>query len=683
METPNAPSPNGDEPLPGFDDRAPPDRFCDLVLTGGVTSSIAYPGAIFALGSVFRFNGIGGSSSGGGTAALAAAAEYRRRHGSAEGFRQMLTQTAEVAECFEGRTGLAWLFQPDAGQQRLFNLLVPSVAAPTDKRCAVVKALLRVYGPWAAWPAVALCLVVFVALLGQAATDKVLLVAWLGTAVTGCVFGLMLAAWVLWRDLRRLAAADHGLCSGLTRQPGAPREPITPWLHKLIQQVAGRAPGAAPLTFADLHTAPGGPAQALNDGSAASKRSIDLRMFSADVTRGLPLQLPLADPEPGSEPSVLDPGALYFLPQEMETLFPKDVVDHLRQVSQPAPAGLLQVAGQPGRCAGQAGFHRLPGGQLPLIVAARMTVSFPVLFRAVPLWAVSQPVAGPAEAHQPPELRRCLYSDGGLISAFPMHLFDSLLPAWPTFGIALHPLEEAAAKQLPPGAVGRVHLSGQADDLGPERWETPARLPLHARDLFGYAVAMLSTLMHWNDNAVRHMAGVRDRVAHVSLKHDVGGLNILMTPLQIRGLARLGAEAGRLLIQRFVLDLDPGGHGRGWSEHRWTRFVLLAQSLARAGESISWSATRAPHTEPLPQQIERARHTAPLAGRPSSAASRHQRHQHRPHRQRRETLLAHEAAALQGLLLALQTAEPALRRAASAVPDAPGPSPDLRQRPPL
>jgi hypothetical protein len=36
------------EPLPGFDDRAPSGRYCDLILTGGVTSSIAYPAAIFA-----------------------------------------------------------------------------------------------------------------------------------------------------------------------------------------------------------------------------------------------------------------------------------------------------------------------------------------------------------------------------------------------------------------------------------------------------------------------------------------------------------------------------------------------------------------------------------------------------------------------------------------------------------
>ena len=74
------------EPLPGFEDRAPSDRYCDLILTGGVTSSIAYPAAIFALAMVYRFNSIGGASSGAGAAALAAAAEYRRRHGSSTDF---------------------------------------------------------------------------------------------------------------------------------------------------------------------------------------------------------------------------------------------------------------------------------------------------------------------------------------------------------------------------------------------------------------------------------------------------------------------------------------------------------------------------------------------------------------------------------------------------------------------
>jgi hypothetical protein len=137
---------------------------------------------------------------------------------------------------------------------------------------------------------------------------------------------------------------------------------------------------------------------------------------------------------------------------------------------------------------------------------------------------------------------------------------------------------------------------------------------------------------------------------------------------------RAAAQQQRAHGHALQVGLGPGGHARGWSEHRWTRFALLAQSLAQAGESLGWSALRAPHAEPLPQQIERARHDAPLAR--STAQAEHRR-------RRRATLLAHEAATLQGLLQALQTAEPALRRAAGAVPDAPGPPPELRQRPPL
>jgi Asp-tRNA(Asn)/Glu-tRNA(Gln) amidotransferase A subunit family amidase len=42
----------------------PHDRFCDLILTGGVTRAVAYPGMVVTLASVYRFHSIGGSSSG-------------------------------------------------------------------------------------------------------------------------------------------------------------------------------------------------------------------------------------------------------------------------------------------------------------------------------------------------------------------------------------------------------------------------------------------------------------------------------------------------------------------------------------------------------------------------------------------------------------------------------------------
>ena len=59
-------------------------------------------------------------------------------------------------------------------------------------------------------------------------------------------------------------------------------------------------------------------------------------------------------------------------------------------------------------------------------------MSFPLLISAVPLWAMN---------YEAPIGRRgfaqCWMSDGGLCSNFPIHLFDSFVPKWPTFGIAL------------------------------------------------------------------------------------------------------------------------------------------------------------------------------------------------------------------------------------------------------
>jgi predicted acylesterase/phospholipase RssA len=43
---------------------APKDRFCDLVMKGGITSGVVYPPAIFALAGQYRFKNIGGTSAG-------------------------------------------------------------------------------------------------------------------------------------------------------------------------------------------------------------------------------------------------------------------------------------------------------------------------------------------------------------------------------------------------------------------------------------------------------------------------------------------------------------------------------------------------------------------------------------------------------------------------------------------
>jgi NTE family protein len=82
--------------------------------------------------------------------------------------------------------------------------------------------------------------------------------------------------------------------------------------------------------------------------------------------------------------------------------------------------------------------YRLPGtsdpidpAAFPISKAARMSMSIPYFFQAVEL----DLVVGPDGESIPP--RRSYIVDGGTLSNFPVWLFDSPNPAWPTFGFTL------------------------------------------------------------------------------------------------------------------------------------------------------------------------------------------------------------------------------------------------------
>jgi predicted acylesterase/phospholipase RssA len=53
----------------------PLDRYCDVVMKGGVTDGVVYPWAVMALAQHYRFQSIGGTSVGAVAAALTAASE--------------------------------------------------------------------------------------------------------------------------------------------------------------------------------------------------------------------------------------------------------------------------------------------------------------------------------------------------------------------------------------------------------------------------------------------------------------------------------------------------------------------------------------------------------------------------------------------------------------------------------
>src|SRR2546429_7187258 len=59
-----------------------PDKQCDLVMKGGITSGVVYPRAIRRITQDYRLLNIGGTSAGAIAAVVAAARENRRQGGS-------------------------------------------------------------------------------------------------------------------------------------------------------------------------------------------------------------------------------------------------------------------------------------------------------------------------------------------------------------------------------------------------------------------------------------------------------------------------------------------------------------------------------------------------------------------------------------------------------------------------
>jgi len=653
-----------------FHDLSPPDRFCDLVLTGGVTSAIAYPGLIFGLAQSYRFHGLGGSSSGAGTAALAAAAEYRRRRGSAEGFRTMLrgsmamrddalpppagattsAGSTRAAPASSRTTKLSWLFQPDAELQRLFDAVAPGIAAQSAP--LFLRGVMRAYGhslllnAAAAW--VMACGVLSVCgALGAGSATLALALALIGALARTIVFEFV-------ADLRRFESCDFGLCTGQQSLPDAPHPPLTDWLHGLIQQVAGRGADDAPLTFADLQDVRGGPGDMLGRARTARSSSIDLRIYTANVTQGRPVVFPQA--ERGVAPLAADApdnDTLYFKPAELRQLFPMAVVDHMVQQSVPAAR---QAGG-----AAESQLWLLPRRQLPVIVAARMSVAFPVLFRAVPLWTRRSA----NDTLAPDVFERCLFADGSLCSNFPIHLFDSLLPSWPTFGLSLVERPVTPDHSHPNAVPGdMVFLPEAVVSVGQDLPRSRAWGPRPARTgLMSYLGAMLSTVMHWHDTSLARLPGFSERVVQVGLHKGIGGLNIFMNRDQIDDLAKLGDAAARALLKRYAVPDQPGGVARGWREHRWLRLSLLCDSLRAGLSGLGGSAEHARYAMPISRQIDDATHEAPLAHEANSS------------------LLAGDAAALQATLSALLQTEAALGRTPTDLTLDLDPRPVLRVQP--
>jgi hypothetical protein len=342
--------------------------------------------------------------------------------------------------------------------------------------------------------------------------------------------GLVVA--ILWRLVKaaniELVENGFGLCPGI-RQPYALTEGFTDWLARLIDEAAGLpADTDRPLLFGDLAAPPDG------------RPPIQLAMMTTSLMERRPYTLPLNDHR------------FVFERSEWAEIFPARIIAYLTKKCDP----FKPLAGESGE------YYYFPDqAKLPLIVAARMSLSFPGLVSAVPLWSRDFTLADDAERKK---LRRCIFSDGGLSSNFPIHFFDHLLPNNPTFAISL---DQYSAKR---NRKDNVWL--------PSRAISGSELPIEPFDsLSSFLLGLIDSAKDWQDNLQSTLPGYRERIAHIALRSDEGGLNIAMDEVTIQKLVAYGQNAGETLCQEFDLD-----------SHRWRRFLV---AMARMEESLDELAT--------------------------------------------------------------------------------------------
>ena len=498
-------------------DFANPAKDCDVIMKGGVTSGLVYPYAILEMARVYRFRSIGGTSAGAIAAAFAAAAEYARTtRNDPEGFLRM------QAHCEQLPALLSGLFQPAPQFATLMAFLLRAQA--NTGTIAIAWAVIVLF-----WPILSAGLALGAAIAVLAGGGAIAAI--LGGAI-GAVIALIL---YLRGTASALARHNFGLCTGLT-QAGASQSGLTDWMHDAIQDIAfGKAGRPQPLTFGDL------------EGLTADSQPIELRMMTTNLSMRRPHTLPN-----------LRMRAFFDL-AAWRQYFPSSIIDHLARVSS-VPRHHEHLRD----------FPAAP--DLPVVVAARMSLSFPLLFCAVPMWTrdiASSVLARHTGGDGTVRLRRLWFIDGGVSSNFPIHMFDALLPSRPTFALSLD--------ALPPGARetgNRVKFATSAGD--------GVNLPVHAVDsLFGFAGSVLDAAKDWQDNVLSGMPGQRERIARVMLSRSEGGLNLTMPPAKSAALMQYGREVG-IGFATGAPDFD---------EHRWRRTLVTYEQLERTVHATAqtWS----------------------------------------------------------------------------------------------
>jgi predicted acylesterase/phospholipase RssA len=630
---------------------------CDLVLKGGITSGVVYPKLIAELSAKYRFKNIGGTSAGAIAAAGCAAAEFGRLSGNnPDGFAELSRLPTQLGQKSgqPAQSMLFNLFQPARAVAKHFAVLISmlnkppltaighamlamvrqfwtmallglvlalllfapivSMVAPAAGSSLVFWIALAIVGLWWLWAAFGLrrlaalkaSPVLAPALWwagGLAATAVVLWFAvqaqggarlWIATLAAGIAAPLTIALAIALSGLRfavtlvhGMHANGYGICNGRTTHgDAAGPQGLSDWLSRYLNGLAGLK-GERPLAFGDLWGAS-------FDGKRfadlpAAERKINLQVMTTAVSQQLCFSIPFRGDQ-----------VLYYEPAEWAALFPESVMRWIDEISA-AESQAATAAGTRaervvfGEGAAQRVLSRLPSNvNLPVVVAVRMSLSFPALLSAVPLYAVDftrkfnrRPDSQTGAAAEPFTLRttRVWFSDGGIASNMPLHFFDSPLPRQPTFAVNLkaeHPDFRIDPARKAAEQEGRVYLPQDNADGRLRYWPAPKDGTAVA-GLIGFLSNIVQTMQNWRDEIQFPYPGYRDRIVQISQLADEGGLNLDMPDTNIERLSDAGAYAAHRLIARFHPPDAPVSEG--WKNHKEVRlrtFLGVLEQMALA-----------------------------------------------------------------------------------------------------
>ncbi|MCG8346353.1 MAG: patatin-like phospholipase family protein [Chloroflexales bacterium] len=552
-----------------------PTRECDLVMKGGATSGVVYPPAVLGLAPDYRFRSIGGTSAGAIAAATTAAAEYGRECGGFDHLEQVSRELAEPNMILN-------LFQPSAKTRplmdTLFTLAESWEQAPNSRGPRLARDLTRAL--WKNTPRFCIAggavgvggsmLLTFIT--GGSVNIGSLAVAVVAGWLGGVAAGMYKLSNVLFGDLPN--QSYFGICTGLQSAESSDAPVLTNWLSATINRLAGLDVHGPPLTFAQLVT----------KKQTMGQPNIELRMIAANLNQSRPYVLPFKT------------RTFLFKEAEMRDFFPGSVVDAMVQYSHEHACAHFSLDDLPG-------YHWLPvGDALPVIVATRMSLSFPLLISAIPLYTIKRSALTCAHVDKlaltEDDLQCNWFSDGGICSNFPIHFFDSWFPTRPTFGINLVSAPEQAFRERAvweePDQKTQVFLAdyqsitdadhpqiGGYDLYGESHAEVrPVYLPRADDPVFPvwqemngmlpFIKSLFATAQNYRDTLQSQLLSYRDRIVQVRFEPHEGGLNLAMQAETITNIQQKGATASAKIHHYFKFD-----------HHQWNRLLVLLALMER------------------------------------------------------------------------------------------------------